>query len=236
MNTSTPFRTEPMGATKQRGVVLFFALVALVAMSLAAVALIRSVDTSTIIAGNMAFKQSASSAGDSGIEAAVTWMTTIQAASATLNVLNDPAHPFNLTCLATRAARAPGTNGVDDLGDPGCPAVIPGYHSSMETALNLTDAATWNDVNSVLGGTDGSDNTTRFIIQRVCRNANQPVQSASCLFAGIPEVKDGQHVKPPQEFCDGAGCPPLGQTPQNRITTRTTGPRNTVSYVQAFVY
>ena len=47
-----------VGVIKQRGVVLFIALIALVAMSLAAVALVRSVDTATIIAGNLAFKQS----------------------------------------------------------------------------------------------------------------------------------------------------------------------------------
>lgn len=230
MNTIKNFRAEVTSAARQRGVVLFFALVALVAMSLAAVALIRSVDTSTIIAGNLAFRQSATSSGDGGIEAAVTWMRTQQAASVSLNVLNDPTHPYNLTCLETRSA---GTLSADD---PGCPAIIPGYHSSIDDTLALNDDDTWNDINSVLVGTNASGNTTRYIIQRVCRNGNQPVQTASCLFAGIPEVKDGQHVKPPQEFCDGPGCPPVGQTPQNRITARTTGPRNTVSYVQAFVY
>lgn len=56
----------------QRGVVLFFALISLLAIMLAAVALVRSVDTSTIIAGNLAFKQSATSSGDAGTETAVT--------------------------------------------------------------------------------------------------------------------------------------------------------------------
>ncbi|MCR4297970.1 MAG: pilus assembly PilX N-terminal domain-containing protein [Gallionella sp.] len=236
MKTLTQSRFGQMHLVRQRGVVLFFTLIALLAMSLAAVALIRSVDTSTLIAGNMAFKQSATTSGDSGVESAITWLTATQAANAGLNVLNDPAHAFNLTCLATRAARAPGTNGVDDLGDPGCPAVIPGYHSSLDPTIILTDDATWDNVRTVLAGTDGSGNTTRYIIQRMCRTENQPIQTAACLFSGIPEVKDGQHVKPPQEFCDGPGCPVAGQTPQIRITTRTTGPKNTVSYVQTFVY
>ena len=63
---------ERLGMTKQRGVVLFFSLVALLAMSLAAVALVRSVDTSTMIAGNLSFKRAATTSGDSGIEAALT--------------------------------------------------------------------------------------------------------------------------------------------------------------------
>ncbi len=41
----------------QRGVVLFVALIGMVVLSLGAVALLRSVDSGTSIAGNLAFKQ-----------------------------------------------------------------------------------------------------------------------------------------------------------------------------------
>jgi Tfp pilus assembly protein PilX len=71
-------RNELKTSIRQRGVVLFFTLIALVVMSLAAVALIRSVDTSTMIAGNLAFKQSATTSGDGGIEAAVSWLAAQQ--------------------------------------------------------------------------------------------------------------------------------------------------------------
>ncbi len=43
----------------QRGAVLFFTLIALVAMTLAALAMVRSVDTGNLVAGNIALKQSA---------------------------------------------------------------------------------------------------------------------------------------------------------------------------------
>jgi Tfp pilus assembly protein PilX len=52
------------------------ALIVLVAMTLAGIALVRSVDTSNIIAGNLAFKQAATNSGDIGIETAVTWLQT----------------------------------------------------------------------------------------------------------------------------------------------------------------
>src|SRR3989441_7644236 len=42
---------------QQRGVVLFIALIVMVAMSLAAIALIRSVDTTSQVIGNLAFRQ-----------------------------------------------------------------------------------------------------------------------------------------------------------------------------------
>jgi type IV pilus assembly protein PilX len=59
----------------QRGVILFIALIVLVAMSLAGVALMRSVDTNVLIAGNLAFRQATTALGDNGIEAARSWMS-----------------------------------------------------------------------------------------------------------------------------------------------------------------
>lgn len=57
---------------QQRGVVLFIALIALVAMMLAGVALVRSVDTANVIAGNFAFKESTLSQTDQATEQAIT--------------------------------------------------------------------------------------------------------------------------------------------------------------------
>jgi len=200
----------------QRGVVLFFALIALVVMSLAAVALIRSVDTSTLIAGNLAFKQSATVANDSGVEVAIAWMATVEAANNTKNVLNDPSHAFNLDNPAG------------------------GYYSTANPALSLTDGTgiQWDDTDSVLvlPDPDSSGNSIRYVIQRMCRNANQPINTADCLFSGALLDNNGRQIPLPQQVCQGSGCPVAGQSPQIRITTRTTGPKNTVSYVQAFVY
>ena len=61
---------------RQRGVVLFISLIVLVAMTLAGVALVRSVDTTNLIAGNLAFKQGATLAADAGIETARNWLLT----------------------------------------------------------------------------------------------------------------------------------------------------------------
>lgn len=206
-------------ASKQRGVVLFFTLIALLGMSLAAVALIRSVDTSTLIAGNLAFKQSATSSGDAGIEAALNWLATTEAGNTGINVLNDVTHPFNNTGGASTFVNV-------------------GYYSSTNPAVSLTDGTgiQWTNADSILVGTDATGNTVRYIIQRMCRNANVAVMNANCLFSSALEDKNGQNIPLPQDVCQGDGCPVAGQTPQIRITARTTGPRNTVSYVQAFVY
>lgn len=58
----------------QSGLVLFIALIVLVAMTLAGVAMMRSVDTGLVVAGNMAFKQSAIMVADRGTQEAVKWL------------------------------------------------------------------------------------------------------------------------------------------------------------------
>jgi Tfp pilus assembly protein PilX len=60
---------------RQSGVVLFIALIVLVAMTLAGIAIMRSVDTGVAISGNVAFKQSTLSAADRGIDDAFTFLT-----------------------------------------------------------------------------------------------------------------------------------------------------------------
>lgn len=196
---------------RQRGLVLFFALIALLVLSLAAVALIHSVNTNTIIAGNLAFRQSATSSGDQGVDAAMTWLASTQAANMTVNVLSDPTHPFNNDATAN------------------------GYYSGLSTAVDLFADATWT-TSTITPITDSSGNEIRYIIQRLCRTANVAAQNADCLYSAAVTDPNGQEVKLPQDICIGTGCPMQGQIPEMRITTRTKGPNNTVSYLQALVY
>ena len=55
---------------RQRGIIVFIALIALVVMLVAGIALIRSVDTGNLIAGNLAFRQRAVHSADAGVELA----------------------------------------------------------------------------------------------------------------------------------------------------------------------
>jgi type IV pilus assembly protein PilX len=59
---------------RQQGVVLFIALIVLVAMTLAGLAIMRSVDTGNLVAGNVAFRQAALSSADGGFDTAFTWL------------------------------------------------------------------------------------------------------------------------------------------------------------------
>ena len=175
-------RTEYRCAGTQRGLVLFFALIALVAMSLAALALVRSVDTSTLISGNLAFRQAATTSADGGVENSVAVMTAMQAANDALatpkNVYLDATQIFNVTNAAT------------------------GYYSNVDPTLDLFATTTWVDGVSSTATTDNS----------------------------------GKAVPLPSQICAGPGCPAAGQSPQYRVTVRVTGPKNTISYIQAMVY
>ena len=59
---------------RQRGVVLFVALIVLIIMTLAGLALLRQMGAGTSIAGNVAFKESATSVADRGTEFARQWI------------------------------------------------------------------------------------------------------------------------------------------------------------------
>ena len=71
---TTPSRTRQSAPRRQSGVVLFIALIVLVAMTLAGIAIMRSVDTGSLIAGNLAFKQGTLQGGDFGLNAAITYL------------------------------------------------------------------------------------------------------------------------------------------------------------------
>ncbi len=187
---------DPPYPAKQAGVVLFIALIALVVMSLAAVALIRSVDTNTLIAGNISYKQSALISSDSGVETALSWLTTQTDLNENLN-----------------------TQGY--------------YATSADEAKTLADSpnAKVATGNLLTDGVDSSGNTIKYIIQRMCNNSGA-ANTTHCLYGPPGEDENSK------SNCDLSN-PCLGEPTGAllyRITTKVTGPKNTVSYSQAFVY
>lgn len=70
-------RCDRLPVKRQRGVVLFVTLVVLVLMTLATVAVVRSMDTANVIAGNFAFKQAGMQASDRAITDAMNMLANI---------------------------------------------------------------------------------------------------------------------------------------------------------------
>jgi Tfp pilus assembly protein PilX len=183
-------------STKQSGVVLFIALIALIVMSLAAVALIRSVDTNTMIAGNLSFKQSALISADSGVESGLTW-------------LGRQSDLDNNNLSSGYFARY--SDDAKTLAD--------GSNAKPATGANIT------------AGLDSSGNTIRYVIERMCKNTGA-ANTRHCLYGPAGEDENSK------SHCDLSN-PCLGEPTGAllyRITTKVTGPKNTVSYSQVFVY
>jgi type IV pilus assembly protein PilX len=192
---------------RQRGVSLFIALIALVALMLASLALIRSVDTSSVIAGNLAFKQAATVSGDRGIEMARLALLAIQKDNASPTAWENVNHVFNKTDAAK------------------------GYYSNADSTFDLLLDANWVDAKSMkvaAGAADSAGNTSRYIIQRMCRTADQILSTTNCLFnfSSEPGMEMDNQAKPVNPTSNAL----------YRVTVQIKGPRNTVSYVQAFIF
>jgi type IV pilus assembly protein PilX len=96
---SLELRAQPV---RQAGVVLFISLIVLVAMSLAGIALVRSVDTNVLIAGNLAFRQAAILAGETAVANARDFVVVN---SGSLNSDRPSDGYFSATAIATATGR-----------------------------------------------------------------------------------------------------------------------------------
>lgn len=188
---------------RQRGVVLFIALIILVAMSLAGIALIRSVDTSNLIAGNLAFRQGATIAGDWGLEAARTWLLNQSTSTPTNLYSTGPGVTGGTAYVATW------TSNVDFTG------TISGQTAfDWTTALNV--------------GTDAAGNQVSYIIHRMCQTTGDPANQ-NCVRSASGGTSTGSRGG----VSYGSFNLSQGTTVYYRVTAKVTGPRNTISYVQS---
>lgn len=197
------FDSRLQSTKRQQGLVLFIALIALVAMSLAAAALIRSVDSGVLVAGNLAFKQSAILSAESGVA--------------------DAYRHINVNAAALNTAAG-------------------GYFPTFNDAIAITSNATWGSGNSFLVPKDLQDlsgNETRYIIQRMCRNAAQPLDATNCLVGTGDSVANSKGGKSEGGGAGGGGFDAAtggSDAVVYRATVRVAGPKNTFSYIQAFIY
>lgn len=191
---------------KQRGVVLFIALIALLVMSLAAVALIRSVDTNTIIAGNLALKQSALIASDRGSESALNWIA---------DMMNADDQSLNVNRTAEGYFATMDVNGDGIIND-------------------LDDAKTLVDNNGIVETmNDGQGNAVRYVVQRMCMLALPADDTNVCMYG---DAVIGTGSKGVRDATEAGARIDARRSPMYRITVRVNGPKNTVSYTQTFVY
>jgi type IV pilus assembly protein PilX len=88
-------------ARRQRGVSLLIALIGLMLMMLGAVAMVRSFGTSSVLAGNLAFRRDLTNQGERGVAAARTLLRSGALAADTARDGDLPAANYAATRLAT---------------------------------------------------------------------------------------------------------------------------------------
>lgn len=204
-------RAGPVRQAWQQGIILPVTLIVLVAMTLAGIALLRSVDTSSVIAGNLAFKQSATASGDAGVEAAIAWLVRT-APSGSLDQ-DMPGSGY----YATRQ------DALDLTGN------------KRDPVATADDDLNWDDRGAVTTmAEDAAGNQVAYVIHRMCDGVG-PLDARTCstqqvFMKGKNDGSEGQMGGYHQGEIDNSSVRGF-----YRITARVTGPRNTTSYVQAVV-
>lgn len=212
----------------QTGLVLFFALLALAVMSIAAVALIRSVDTNALLSGNMVYRQSASTASNVALEGIAE--NIAKNVPLAVSTVHHPALGYYANC--SRFDTQPNALVCD---------------GSRLTTME------WNNDNSSLvpsqtdgnaeihNGKDRQGNEIRYVIERMCNyseaeiNAGIGISDGSrCMMASSPS--NGQNCSHNVANLElFQRCIASSDTPLYRVTLRIAGPKNTLTFMQSFI-
>jgi Tfp pilus assembly protein PilX len=203
--------SRQLAAPRQAGMALAVALIVLVAMTLAGIAMMRSVDTSVMIAGNMAFRQGAAVAGDAGVEAARTWLLGNTAA-----LINDsPGDGYyansQLEQLDLTGNQTPGDTADDVAWD--------GVGVSQPKCL----------------AKDAAGNTVCYITHRLCTESGAAISSSKCSVKLESRGGSSLGAKRQMETDKPGGWSEVATQAYYRITVRIAGPRNNIAFVQAFL-
>ena len=201
---------RPLG--NQNGVVLVLALVILVVMTIAGIALVRSVDTGTMVAGNLAFQQAATQAGNAGVEDAI------------VSFINDKTTEQLQVDDFTNAYAASVTNPSD------WDAYWVNTINPNPVTVRPVVAKTCVDRSCTLP-TDAAGNTVIYTIQRLCQTTGDPTLDPTGCVTSKTELSGNEGNSM------GAGSPRINLATQYyyRVTSRIEGPRNTLTYTQTIV-
>lgn len=205
---------------RQRGVVLAVVLVVLVVMMLGAVSLLRSVDTSALLSGNIGFKRDSINSSAGGFS-----NSQRSGLNKAFEIMKSTTFKAKQTSVA--GCPPPASNGTacSDAGVWAAMNFYPRMLESDENGVPLVLKSTAQFDSKFLGPVDVNGNKVRFLIERMCEIYGPP-SVANCLV--VREYSKGGEGRKPGK----AGMPP---EPLYRITVRTDGVRNSQTYAQWIV-
>lgn len=192
---------------RQRGVVLFIAMIVLVVMSLAGVAMNRSVESSLGIVGNLSYRKSTLQGTEKALADAVAWIDN---------------NRMRLNQVSEASTLAGQGYFMAPTGNSGAGVIA--YNGVGED--QVMSKAYWTNARSI--GKDAFDNDLFYKIERMCEKNSEVYSNTNCLMGDPPAVGKGNsqtagayQFQPP---------PPLAF----RITAKAEGRRNSMSIVQMF--
>ena len=190
----------------QQGVVLIIALIALVAMSLAGISMMRTVDTTNVISGNLAFNEAAIQMEDVGEEDAYSWI-----------IANPYSNPSGCQQLSSS-----------------CPNYYYPNVMPMNQTTKLPDPGAGNTLNWSPASTTGlpSGYSVQYLIERMCGTVvggTQTVAGSQPTFSNCMASPVYDTTQSPPAAVSGMGRLFF------RVTVRVSGPRNTSGQAQYFI-
>jgi len=206
-------RTGRAPRANQRGVVLFIALIVMVVMSLAAIALMRSVDTTTAVIGNLAFRQASILPGNFAVEDAAAALFADANTSGAARIAD-----VRVDDVANNNYYATHNQAWDD-------------QFGVPTPLQTKPASSYPRAQQ-----DGAGNTVTYVIERMC-NAAAPHPEAP----NNESTRSWCDMAPPKQPPGATVNDPSGGLDFRqvfyRVTVRVDGPpgTNTVSFAQAML-
>jgi type IV pilus assembly protein PilX len=211
MNNRPSMRSRgivPDAGVRERGATIVIALIALLALLFSGMALIRSLETTLAVAGNMAFKRDLVNRGEIGLQKArAAFSSSASATGGLYTAANRLTSSTSNNYSATRLA-------VDPVS--GVPTALLGNDTTFATV-----GATSNDY------TDG-DVTVRYVVDRQCSNTGEPSLETCVMYSYSTNAAGGSDYLLNRR----AG---VEMVPVYRISVRVTGARGTVAYLQSTV-
>lgn len=207
---------------RQQGVVLVIALIALAAITLAALSLVRSVDTGVLIAGNQAFKEACLGASDVAIESASSWLAAQSATPGALDKDNAAAGYYATTM-----------EGCDLTGNL--------------TQTDTTDDVAWGggSVNANCGArAQGVSNmpsgyASSLLITRMCQSPGSANAGGARCASDVIPTQGRLHDTPDYSYRIQNAAERVRGSGQAsvyyRIVARVVCPRNSTSFVESII-
>lgn len=203
------------GGRRQGGAALFIALIALVFMMLAGVAMVRSVDTSNLIAGNLSFKQATLNISDVAAEMAFARLNATY-----IPTSRDANYPSGCSATSTPSCEYFALQQAEDA--TGVPSTID--WTKVKCFYVGSSAPSGCPTGSLTVSAVPTGYVLQFVVDRLCSGTLPITDIQTKCYSGAPSTGGTKKA--------GGVTFSSSQEVFYRTTVRVTGPRGTSSLIQ----